>query len=226
MESLCLSVRAFQHVMAEAHAKKAIDPEILDDDVVSLLSDIAVDEVVTHHFLQPDTDSNGAPEIQDSDNLVYATLDLLQHYIRALDSPRVIYKAIHQAVAVAGNTPHAYLRSKAFELLAVISMKHGFGSACVQEVNALLASGIWSGRERDHVTRQWLARRKCAADMALFLVELKEKEISMDHTSVRTISLSSCLVLTIVHLRLLTDTSVRRKNRRSSNLPRGYHPLH
>jgi hypothetical protein len=211
--------------MAETHAKKAIDPEILDDDVVSLLSDIAVDEVVTHHFLEPDAHANGPSEIQESDNLVYATLDLLQHYIRPLDSPRVIYKAIHQAVAVAGNTPHAYLRSKAFELLAVISMKHGFGSACVQEVNSILASGIWSGREKDHVSRQWLARRKCAADMALFLVELKEKEISMDHTSVPTISYFCDSVLTIVYRRLLTDTSFRRQNCRISNLSGRHHPI-
>ena len=53
--------RAFRHIMAESHAKKSIDPEVIDDDVVSLLSDIAVDEVIAHPYVaEPNGDSSGA----------------------------------------------------------------------------------------------------------------------------------------------------------------------
>jgi len=181
VESLCLSVRAFQTAMADpSQPKKTLDQDTLDDDVVSLLLDLAVDQVIAeqhnHNGIANPTEQNG--------NLVYATLDLLQQYIRPLESPKIVYKVIHQAVALSRSSPYSYLRCKAFELLSFISMKHGFGYACVQEVNGLLASGIWQGPERDHVAKQWIARRKFAADMTLFLNELKDKDIPINFKSV------------------------------------------
>ena len=193
IESLCISVRAFQTAMADpSQGKKTLDPETLDDYVVALLSDLAIGQMLAEQ--QDNYELNGvANPTGQNGNLVYATLDLLQQYIRPLESHKIIYKVIHQAIALASSASHSYLRCKAFELLAFVSMKHGFGYACVQEVNGLLASGIWQGPERDQVSKKWIARRKYAADMTFFLNELKDKGISINSKSVCP-SLKSCLI--------------------------------
>jgi len=190
MDDLCIQLRVFRQ-LNQLNPPNTIDewmeslPEFLEtaeEAVVNQLSEILLEELQKGFgkdkvgtVLRQVGDAVGAAPLATKNHFVYGILDLIQQHIQTLDSGKVNYKVMELSLQVAKAVPYSYLRCKAFELLATMSLKPGIGRAPVQKVHDLLAGDTWDDELHEKVGNQWRIMRKRAVDMDCYITELQNK---------------------------------------------------
>ena len=69
------------------------------------------------------------------------------------------------AFKVAKESSRSFLRCKALEILAAMSLKRGVGLMPTEMVNDLLENNNWDLKKRDKFRDQWFVMRKRSVDM-------------------------------------------------------------
>ena len=190
MDDLCTQLRVFRQ-LSQQNPPDIIDqwleslPEYLEtaeETVINQLSEILLEELQKGFgkdklggVIRQGGDAVGAVPFARKNHFVYGILDLIQQHIQPLDSGKVNYKVMEFSLQVAKTAPYSYLRCKAFELLATMSLKPGIGRAPVEKVHDLLARDTWDDDLREKVGNQWLVMRKRAVDMDCYIAELRNK---------------------------------------------------
>lgn len=190
MDELCIQLRVFRQ-LEQLNPPNTVDkwmeslPEFLEtaeETVVNQLSEILLEELQKGlskdklgTVIRRGGDAVGTAPVARRDHFVYGILDLIQQHIQPLDSGKVNYKVMEFSLQVAKMTPYSYLRCKAFEVLATMSLKPGIGRAPVEKVHDLLARGIWDEELREKVGNQWRIMRKRAVDMDCYIIDLRNK---------------------------------------------------
>jgi hypothetical protein len=190
MDDLCIQLRVFRH-LNQFNPPNTTDewieslPEFLEtaeEAVVNQLSEILLEELQKGFgkdkvgtVIRQGGDAVGAAPLARKNHFVYGILDLIQQHIQSLDSGKVNYKVMEFSLQVAKGAPYSYLRCKAFELLATMSLKPGIGRAPVEKVHDLLARDTWDDELHEKVGNQWRIMRKRAVDMDCYIAELQNK---------------------------------------------------
>ena len=190
MDDLCIQLRVFRQ-LNQLNPPHTVDewmeslPEFLEtaeEVVINQLSEILLEELQkglgkdkVGTVIRQGGDAVGAAPLARKNHFVYGILDLIQQHIQPLDSGKVNYKVMEFSLQVAKAAPYSYLRCKAFELLATMSLKPGIGRAPVEKVHDLLARDTWDDGLHEKVGNQWRIMRKRAVDMDCYIVELRNK---------------------------------------------------
>jgi len=167
MDDLCLSVRLVRQDF-ESLDKKETRIELLETSehcVINQLAEILADEiqrVSTDRMgaaLRSGSDAIGAAPLARQGHFVYGIMDLLQQHAAPALSGKLDNKIVHLSLKLLEIAPYSFLRCKAFEVLAIFSMKHGVGQMPIQMANESIVHGSWSDGHRRKIQQQWIVVR-------------------------------------------------------------------
>jgi hypothetical protein len=175
MDDLCLSIRTLRK-----HYEKTKDVELWDDDfplqlvetelsVINELSTILEEELKLgqssdrgRNLARATSDVFGLTPISRGDHFLFGILDLVQQHAQTIESVKVSNRIVKVALKVAYESRYSFLRCKAFEVLAVMSMKRDFSPD--QEIRDTLSKD-WPVDMQDKAEWQWTVIKRRTEDL-------------------------------------------------------------
>ena len=89
------------------------------------------------------------------DHFAFGIVDTLQEYASPLEESGLLWQVLDLSFSTCQRSPYAFLRCKAFEVIAQLSLKDVIGRKVMGNVNVLLDEDVWPSQVRQMVREQW-----------------------------------------------------------------------
>ena len=178
MDELCYSIRIFRECQGffPKRGKEEL-PDLLDkteECAVDELCHVLLEEMkaglgndMLRKTARTASDLVGSAPLSRTGHFVYGILDLIQQFAQSLDNGKIHDKVVKLAAQVAQESPHSFLRCKAFAVLIALGSKAG-ATHTLSMVTDMVEKDSWPTGLREKVIAQWRVMRRRALDMEAY----------------------------------------------------------